>query len=452
MGRSKTPRSWAKAAVALLFGLTPAASGCGDDDGEKTVPVGDAAAAFANSEAAQDGVPIFDGGFGSRDGASGPLSPFDDPCKLVEVRKMDLLFVVDNSGSMAEEQAALSREFPKLVLALTSGDVNADGTMDFPGVQDLHLGVVSTDMGLQGIEGIPGCGGVGDDGILQHQAGPGTSGCATSYPTFLTYEAGIHEPQATADDFACIATLGTEGCGFEQQLEAGLKALTPSNSDLMFLSSSGFPDANKGHGDTENAGFMRPGGGDDASVVAVVIVTDEEDCSSRDTRHLVPPGFLADDSPLKAQGLNTRCFNNPDNLFEVSRYVDGFKRLRPGQEDRLVFGLIAGVPPDLVNADARSGVDFSDATQRDAYYDGLLADDRMQEVVDTTVDPAIANLIPSCDTAIGKAYPPRRLVQVAKGMGESGLVQSICEDDFGPAVDALIEALAARVEELCFIE
>ena len=35
---------------------------------------------------------------------------------------LDLLFVVDNSASMHQEQAALRREFPRLVEVLTTGD------------------------------------------------------------------------------------------------------------------------------------------------------------------------------------------------------------------------------------------------------------------------------------------------------------------------------------------
>src|SRR3954462_2244530 len=64
--------------------------------------------------------------------------------------QVDLLFVVDNSGSMAEEQATLGKELPRLVKVLTSGDLEGDGEQDFKPV-DLHFGVVSTDLGAANI-------------------------------------------------------------------------------------------------------------------------------------------------------------------------------------------------------------------------------------------------------------------------------------------------------------
>ena len=49
------------------------------------------------------------------------------------VDEVDLIFLVDNSGSMADEQVALQRELPRLVSALVSGDQDGDGVEDFPG-------------------------------------------------------------------------------------------------------------------------------------------------------------------------------------------------------------------------------------------------------------------------------------------------------------------------------
>ena len=51
--------------------------------------------------------------------------PCDDTPQVID--KVDLLFVVDNSGSMREEQASLRAQFPRLVDVLTSGDA-ANGT------------------------------------------------------------------------------------------------------------------------------------------------------------------------------------------------------------------------------------------------------------------------------------------------------------------------------------
>ncbi|HKU37953.1 MAG TPA: hypothetical protein VJR89_07395, partial [Polyangiales bacterium] len=212
---------------------------------------------------------------------------------VTTIDKVDLLFVVDNSNSMLEEQAALNQQFPRLIRTLTSG-VRPDGR-PFPAVKNLHLGVVSSDMGLAGIPSVTGCDpNGGDDGVLQHVGrGPG---CSASYPSFLTFENGSSDPEQAARDFACIATLGTGGCGIEQQLEAGLKALWPKaytdkdgnvrtgkDNPISFLSTT--EPGRWGHGDGAmtqggNAGFLRNDQREGQSLIAIIVVSDEEDCSS----------------------------------------------------------------------------------------------------------------------------------------------------------------------------
>jgi hypothetical protein len=36
-------------------------------------------------------------------------------------------------------------------------------------------------------------------------------------------------------------------------------------------------------------------------------------------------------------------------------------------------------------------------------------------------------------------------VEVARGFGASGMVQSICQDDFGPAMDAIVRVIGRRL-------
>src|SRR5688572_25247262 len=92
-----------------------------------------------------------EGPSGSRDGVLPPDGPACVTSKVTaEIAvtnndKIDLLFVVDNSASMAEEQASLREQFPRLISVLTTGE-RADGST-FPAARELHLGVVSSDMG-----------------------------------------------------------------------------------------------------------------------------------------------------------------------------------------------------------------------------------------------------------------------------------------------------------------
>jgi hypothetical protein len=42
--------------------------------------------------------------------------------------------------------------------------------------------------------------------------------------------------------------------------------------------------------------------------------------------------------------------------------------------------------------------------------------------------------------------PPRRIVDLAREFGEDGFVQSICGDDFGPAIDTLVKRIAEHLQ------
>ncbi len=79
---------------------------------------------------------------------------------------VDILFVVDNSGGMAEEQASLTANFDRFINALEEDEL-----------PNLHIGVVSTDLGA-GPSDIEGCADNGDDGRLQT-----TEGISCSPPT-----------------------------------------------------------------------------------------------------------------------------------------------------------------------------------------------------------------------------------------------------------------------------
>ena len=442
-----------RAALCLL--ALVAVHGCGDDDDG-----GAAASGGADGTSGSAGRDPF-GNSNSDASVNKPRPPLDSGilppvtgCGHLVVRNLDLLFMVDNSGSMREEQEALRREFPKMIRVLTSGDRNADGEEDFPPIAELHLAVVSSDMGLVGITAIDKCEGLGHDGVMQHTPNPTVMPCKTEYPSFLTFQAGVHEPDEVANDFACIATLGTDGCGFEQQLESTLKALWPSSDDSLSFLGDAQGLGKKGHGDMENAGFLRPSTGDDTSLLAVVLVTDENDCSSSDLSHLVPPHLLPPGDPLQNQGLNVRCHLNPQNLFPIDRYVDGLRALRPGNEKLVVFGAITGVPPALVDPEALAKTDFEDAASVTAFYDRILGSDEMVEVIDdaTTPEPQDDRMKPSCMTTNGKAYPPTRIVEVAKEFGKNSIVQSICQDDFGPAVDAIVVAITRAQKSACIVQ
>ena len=341
----------------------------------------------------------------------------DGACCMDVGSSVDMLFMVDNSNSMTEEQASLAAELPRMVRVLATGDLNGDGTPESPPVRDLHLGVVTSDMGTGGFT-VPTCprSDFGDDGLLQ-TTGRGT-GCLASYPRFLTYASG-GDPAALARDFACVATLGTGGCGFEQQLESVLKAVTPSTSPIRFFRST------TGHGDGANEGFLR-----DGSVLVTLLLTDENDCSALDGEVFSPT------STTYTGELNLRCFNYPSALHPLTRYVDGLLATRRETSD-LIYAAIVGVPVDL----AGPSVD----------YTRVLADPRMAEVIDPTLP---SRLTPSCNvTGRGVAFAPRRIVRLGQELRDRGAVDvlgSICQASYAEPVNQILQAVLSRVGNVCF--
>jgi hypothetical protein len=367
-----------------------------------------------------------------------------DPCtrsgvverfRMTRVENVDLLFMIDNSGSMSQEQASLVAQIPRLIQVLASGDESPDDGIeigvDFPPVTSLHVGVISSDMGTGGFR-VPTCNepNFGDDGILLQQ-GDTASGCMASYPTsFLTYQSGAAgaDPLAFARDVSCISVLGTGGCGFEQQLEAMLKAVTPSTQEPVGAFDGVFTMGQPGHGDNTNTGFVR-----EDSLLAIIAVTDEEDCSAADL------DLFNGASAVYTGDPNLRCFqyaNHPNQpVHPVQRYVDGLLARRP-DPNLFIFAGIVGVPTDLVHPTTD--------------YDAILADPRMQEMVDPDMP---TRLRPSCEIpGRGEAYPPRRFVELARDLdarGAGGIIQSICQADFTPAIDAIIEKLVDVLRGTC---
>ena len=139
------------------------------------------------------------------------------------IRNVDIVFVIDNSGSMAEEQANLARNFP----------VFMDELAGLQGA-DFHIASVTSDLGA----------GTGTSRTaVAGRAAPWAVIAASSAPSrvidFCT-RCGVDisqgrflrtvNPNYTGDIrnvFTCMSTYGTGGCGFEHSIGALRTALMP---------------------------------------------------------------------------------------------------------------------------------------------------------------------------------------------------------------------------------
>lgn len=417
------------------------------------------------------------------------LAPLD-PCTVSEastrvdqagVSKVDLLFMVDNSGSMANKQLRLAKELPRLVSVLTSGDRKfgtppdpTDKARLFRPVTSLQLAVVNSSMGGLAVKSdVPNgatsalndCIGLGSDGRFLNNTDIAVQGVVAtrnefpnatagqvvlppdptcsdfnSAPIYQDYEAG-QEPGAdqVAKSFGCVSRVGVRGCPFEQQLESAWKALAPSNGKDPALHQ--FVDGNLGgHGDPDgvNHGFIR-----DDAILAVVEVTDEEDCAVTPNGRDLNAYTAAAVAKYGPTGdINLRCYSEQPELdglvWPAERYVKGLLSLKPDNPDRVIFAAIIGVPLDAADQDPAT----------------ILARPEMQyqrdPVRDATSQPPFNT--PSCanpDDPTEVSWPARRIVKVAQGFGDNGVVYSICANDYAPALDKLIERIASKLKGDC---
>jgi hypothetical protein len=285
-------------------------------------------------------------------------------------RDVDLLFMVDDSGSMLEEQNMLKTQFSSLMDTLKKMT---------GGLPNVHIGVVSSDLGAGGYP-IANCMlGGGDAGHLLKGActnptsapyivdiePPGCeitkvadasgitctghnctqTNCTNNInevaaTTFVEDEHGCprcrnYATESLEDVFKCMASLGTVGCGFEQQLES-VKVALDNNSF--------------------NSGFLRQN-----AFLGVVWITDEDDCSASnpslfdntqtDINSQLGPltSFrcfefgITCDTNSRLPGTRENCVPRDDAgalLWPVSRYIDFFTQLKDPQ--MLVLAAIAG--------------------------------------------------------------------------------------------------------------
>jgi hypothetical protein len=332
-------------------------------------------------------------------------------------RNLDLLFVVDDSNSMEREQDELAEHFRSMIEVF---DHLPDGR------PNLHIGVISTDVGAPGACVEPRV----PAGQLRNAPNPSDrddlDGCQAPVDRYLIdvfdEAAGarrINYEQSLGEAFTCIATLGIGGCRFEAPLEALRRALDPSN--------------------LANAGFLR-----DDSLLAVVFLTDEDDCSVADPRlfgvaervgaHQLGPltgfrcfsqGVTCDGGrPAAEPGPRTACEPRDDLPFlrNIDDYVAALSAVRPDPRRLVVAGIMGKA---------------SVAIGRD--------------------DMGRAEVLPSCalpgsdpgdpdDTET--AYPPVRTDAFLAAFAQSVRTE-ICSDDLRPAIQEIAEFIAGRVYPRC---
>ena len=352
------------------------------------------------------------GGVGAVDTAA-PIS-----LPIAQQGPLDILFVVDNSPSMTEEQANLRRtvfddrcpiqnlqDVPEPYanpvgatlqdLAQVCGLAQLLATFN----ADFHIGVVTSDVGV--------C----DERIPWAQD---PDGLHTPTPQRGCLQGGLI---TATDDVAArfedaMRSVGTFGSGFERSMEAARLYLDPQSRRAPGC-------------EHDLDGFLRP----DAQLL-VVFVTDEDDCSHDDGAYgfpdeLVDEPAACDEWFVPQTSRASLCAEQPELLTPVQVTVDAFRGLVDAGRTRDVFvGLVGGVRADddgvFVPGGCRAG---GDGIEGSCFASGGLSN---ATAPGAPCDPSVA----SCCTA----DPSPRLVELARAVNDASFLGSACEDDYRTAL------------------
>jgi hypothetical protein len=386
-----------------------------------------------------------------------PVPCEDDPgaceSRVTVQRGADILFVIDNSGSMGREQGVLAENFSAFIDVLEAEDVGAsyrigvtdtegygflDATScrqrlgdfsfqwqphpeDLPIVLDEQFAGCLAACEQEEIEIVPTA--TDDDPVLRARPWLEKTDGKANLP------AGI----SMADAFECIGPQGINGNGLEAPLESLLAVAGETGRD---------------------SGFLR-----DNALLAVIVVTDEADCSmspsAADRIEFAEALYSDPEGPSSGvcwnagvecsggPGIYDEChavdrdfdgqLTTPGNgvLYPVSRYVDGLRDLSAGKLSRggngqVLVAVLAGVPNDYPETGRVVYQDSDDPEFNREYGIGPGCGRGTEEIGDP---PGI---------------PPVRLLEFADAFRPSDdrNVFSICEQNYAVALEQIAAAIA----------
>jgi hypothetical protein len=346
-------------------------------------------------------------------------------------REMDILIVLDTSPAAQQVwsgwRAQATSPWSRLIDALKTPKLNNK-------IPNVHIGVVSADLGAGSYSSILGCKPGGDGAKLQRA--PRAVGCVPPKNPWIAYIQGVtnidnpavKDPiERVSKALECVADLGAGGCTFSQPLEAARRALDPKLN--------------------LNPGFLRKN-----TFLSLLFITAGDDCSAAKTQLFDPAQTQLSDplGPLSTYrcfefgvscdcsgggctrtttGPRTSCKPSVGWLHKVEDYVTFFKGLQP--PGRVIASVVSG-PTDLVDVQLENGLPI---------------------------------LRPSCQTSTGAGTPAIRLeafVAALKASGNKGYFNvgtdftqtqtvpaSICSKDFSPTVRMLNKWIVSSLGGPC---
>jgi hypothetical protein len=382
---------------------------------------------------------------------------------LSPVRKEDLVFVIDNSPSMAPKREKFMKQLPRLLDALKDP---GDGSLP-----NLRVAILDGDMGSSGAISTGACGAkngttLGDAGQLQIVGG---LTCGMTDPNARWLQMLTLSPANYSGDivqvFSCLAGgLGQAGCEYQQPLQALATAATPGSASL--------------------SEFVRP-----EAYLDLVIISDQDDCSAFPNTGMFAPGVPTETTGLRCAtrghacgGANldyptTASYAHPFNdcssrtdvcpfstdtsqptgcapLADVHALAEQVKALKPGHSDETIM------------VTAISGWPRADANMPSAEYK-IAPISNPGHLTDASAPATIYDLWPVCydadhppinpDPTTGfdaeaagyGATPSLRLSAFVDEFGPNGLKFSMCEADWTDAMKLFGGSVAKTLKNLC---
>ena len=335
-------------------------------------------------------------------------------------RDVDILFVIDDSPSMADKQANLRANFPNFINVLNT----ITG-----GLPNIHLGVITSDLGTLDATGQTGpaigsgqgaCSGRGKGGNLQTNGAPVT-GVFISDIKNMDGTRTQNYTGTLSDAFSAMATVGVNGCGFEQHISAAHQALLTSN--------------------TANAGFLRQ-----SAYLAVIILGDEDDCSMYHSTLLGSDPNLgplqsfrctrfgvtcdqggADPNAMNQVGPKGNCHSNNSKTYltSIADEVAFFKGLKTDTSQVIVADI--GAPATPVETELRAPPGGGSAIPALAHSCTYVDSANMTEVGDPTV----------------------RVTEFLNGFPNRSTFSTICQQDLSGALTQIAQLLKTALGSPC---
>jgi hypothetical protein len=329
------------------------------------------------------------------------------------VRTIDILFTIDNSPSMQEEQNKLNQNFPIFMNELKK----------IPGgLPDVHIAVVSSDLGAgTGFMGGGACARPGGDrGVFQKKPNCGLDPASM----FISSSANQTVNNFTGDItnvFSCMANLGAGGCGFEHQLQATRVALYESIT-------------------MENKGFLRA-----EAYLALIMLTDEDDCSAETSSDL-----FTDQMVYQNTAASFRCAHTGHVCNNAATPVDVFDAALTDCQASPAGRLIK--IPDIVESIRV----LKQRPDQQILVSGIIGWPGPNQVMGTRYKYARSgagnnlDYVPVCQSSNGgDANGGLRMKAFVDSFGAAGGVFSICDESFADSMKQIGEKLAAKLGDTC---